>query len=54
MTARLALLVTLAAMAAMLAGLLTVGVQGGPGISDTPVYRIYGVRVTRSGSRTAG
>lgn len=45
MTARVAYLVVLAAAAAVLAGLFIAGLGGGPGISDTPVYRIYGERI---------
>ena len=45
MTTRVAYLLVLAAAAAMLAGLFIAGLEGGPGISDTPVYRIYGERM---------
>jgi hypothetical protein len=43
-TSRTAFLALVAAMAA-LAAALVVGLQGGPGISDTPVYRTYGERI---------
>ena len=39
MTSRLAVLIFLAASAAMLAGFFVAGFEGGPGITDTPVYR---------------
>ena len=46
MTSRVALLMTLAAAAAMMAGLFVAGIERGPGtLTDTPVYRLYGERI---------
>lgn len=45
MSPRVALLVVVAAMAAMATGLFIAAIEGGPGISDTPVYRFYGERI---------
>jgi hypothetical protein len=44
-TGRAALPALLAVAAAMVVGLFVAEVQGGPGISDTPVYRSYGERI---------
>ena len=45
MSSRVALLAILAVGGAILAGLFVAELQGGPGISDTPVYRTYGERI---------
>jgi hypothetical protein len=44
-TSRVAILVVVAATAALVVGLFTAGLEGGPGITDTPVYRTYGERI---------
>jgi hypothetical protein len=44
-SSRVALLAVVAALAAMGTGLLLVGFENGPGITDTPVYRLYGERM---------
>ena len=46
MSSRVALLAVVAALAAAGTGLFVVGVERGPGISDTPVYRYYGERIS--------
>ena len=45
MSSRVAFLVILAAIAAMLVGIFVAGFEGGPGITDTPVYQTYGERI---------
>ncbi len=45
MTSRTASLALLASVAALAVGLFVSGFQGGPGITDTPVYRTYGERI---------
>ena len=45
MTTRTAFLALLAAVAAMAFGLVVAHLEGGPGISDTGIYRIYGERI---------
>jgi len=44
-SSRVAFLVILAAIAAMLVGIFVAGFEGGPGITDTPVYQTYGERI---------
>jgi hypothetical protein len=44
-TTRVAFLMTLAAVAAILGGLFVAKLEGGAEISDTPVYRTYGERI---------
>ena len=46
MTSRVVVLAVVAASAAMFVGLFVAGLEGGPGIEDTPVYRTYGERIT--------
>lgn len=46
MRGRTAFLALLASVAALAVGLFVSGFQGGPGISDTSVYRTYGERIT--------
>ena len=46
-TSRVVLLAALAAGVAMIVGLFVANLEGGPGISDTPVYRLYGERLSR-------
>ena len=45
MSPRVALLAVTAALAAVATGFVIVGIEHGPGISDTPVYRFYGERI---------
>jgi hypothetical protein len=47
MTVRVALLATVAAGLAMMVGLFVADLEGGPGIIDTPVYRLYGEKITQ-------
>jgi hypothetical protein len=44
-TTRVVLLAALAAGVAMMVGLFVADLEGGPGISDTPVYRLYGEKL---------
>jgi hypothetical protein len=44
-TTRVVLAAMLAAGVAMMVGLFAADLEGGPGISDTPVYRLYGERL---------
>ena len=46
MTVRVALAATIAAGLAMMVGLFVATLEGEPGIVDTPVYRLYGERIT--------
>ena len=45
MSARTRFLALVAAVAAIAVGLVVAGLEGGPGITDTPVYRTYGERI---------
>ena len=45
MTSRVAILVVVAATAALVVGLFTAGLEGGPGITDTPRLSDYGERI---------
>jgi len=45
-TARVLLVASLAAGLAMMIGLFVARLEGGPGIVDTPVYRLYGEKIT--------
>ena len=45
MSSRVAFLLIVAAIAAMLVGIFVAGFEGGPGITDTPVYQTYGERI---------
>ena len=45
MTTRAVALACCAAAAAILVGVFVADLEGGPGISDTPVYRTYGERI---------
>ncbi len=47
MTMRLVLLAGGVAAAAIAVGVFVSSLEGGPGITDTPVYRLYGERITR-------
>ena len=46
MTTRVVILAALAAGGAMMVGLFVGNLEGGPGISDTPVYRLYGEKLS--------
>ena len=45
MSSRIAFLVIVAAIAAMLVGIFVAGFEGNPGITDTAVYQTYGERI---------
>ena len=46
MTSRVVFLAAVAAVLAMMVGLFAARLEGNPGISDTPVYRLYGEKLS--------